>query len=245
MTTTQGSAQQQSEGGGGAPPSGGNKSRAGARNLLTVSLSRFFSQAENMRAVLPYMTGDSEISLRLIDWFVTNFSKKHNVILSHELGRGNLVHFNVYLNYRSQLKAYSKQQFDPFRRRDRIVFFWARDSSVETTIGQLNFFRWMLQNRVIDYVAQNAAVIERDMMACQRIAASEKDGGGGGGGVGDDKIDDDACSSTSSDDNAGAGDARGGGKKDAASRRKRCELSQCTATRIMTRVAGAHTVVFE
>ena len=125
-----------------------------------------------MRAVLPYITGDSEVSLRLIDWFVTNFSKKHNVVLSHELadGSGTSVHFNVYLNYRAQLKAYSKQQFDPFRRRDRIEFFYDEGSpSVETTIGQLNFFRWMLQNRVIDYVTRHAAAIERDMIACQRV----------------------------------------------------------------------------
>jgi hypothetical protein len=222
------------------------RSRAGARNLLMVSLSRFFAEPVNMRTVLPYMSGDSEVSLRLIDWFVTNFSKKHNVILQHELSDGTTVHFNVYLNYRAQLKAYSKQQFDPFRRRDRIEFAYEEGSpAVETTIGQLNFFRWMLQNRVIDYVARHAAAIERDMMACQRVDA--------GDAATPDKAAPPQPESTRVHSQlpaplAYAPDAAAAGvaAPPAAFQSRRCELSQpCTAIRTMTRVSGAHTVAFE
>ena len=221
-----------------------SRSRAGARNLLMVALSRFYASPENMAAVLPYMTGESEVSLRLIDWFVTNFSKKHNVVLSHEISDGHQVHFNVYLNYRAQLKAYSKQQFDPFRRRDRIAFFYDESSgSVETTIGQLNFFRWMLQNRVIDYVAQNAAAIERDMMACQRVDMAPD------GGVEPDMPHMRPPQMASAD--AAASSVHPPASAPPAAhhhhhhRVRRCELSQCAATRNMTRVTGAHLVVFE
>ena len=207
-----------------------------------VSLSRFFAEPVNMRAVLPYITGDSEVSLRLIDWFVTNFSKKHNVVLSHELADGSGVHFNVYLNYRAQLKAYSKQQFDPFRRRDRIEFFYDEASpSVETTIGQLNFFRWMLQNRVIDYVSTHADTIERDMISCQRVNA-----------VVESTHSQPAPRSQSisprrrSDASASAIVSTGNAAFAAESAARRCELSQqCCAIRSMTRVPGAHTVAFE
>jgi hypothetical protein len=77
-------------------------------------------------------------------------------------------HFNVYLSYRSQLKAYSKQQFDPFRRRDRINFYYEKTKFIETTIGQLNFFRWVIQNNIIEYIIANMDVIEKDMVSVQK-----------------------------------------------------------------------------
>jgi hypothetical protein len=145
------------------------KVRSGARCLLTVSLSRFYSQAANLKEVLPYVDGTSDISLRLIDWFVTNYAKKHNVVLLSK----SAAHFNVYLSYRSQLKAYSKQQFDPFRRRDRLTFYYdTRGGAIETTIGQLNFFRWMLTNNVLAYVRDHVDLVEADMVASQKAEAA-------------------------------------------------------------------------
>ena len=69
---------------------------------------------------------------------------------------------NVYHSYKSQLKAYSKKRFDPFCRRDRIDFV-INDYTIETTIGQLNFFKWAIKNLVIDYIIDNKKEIENDM----------------------------------------------------------------------------------
>ena len=80
------------------------------------------------------------------------------------------------MNYKTQLKAYSKKQFDPFQRRDRISFGIIQDGiskNIITTIGQLNFFRWAIQNKVIDYAAENYASIEKDMNAS--IKSRKKD----------------------------------------------------------------------
>lgn len=149
--------------------SSSSKIRAAARNLLTVSLSRFYAQGGHMKELLPYIDGTASISLRLIDWFVTNYAKTHNVILTRKSANGDMTSFNVFLSYRAQLKAYSKQQFDPFRRRDRIMFHYdVHGGVVETTIGQLNFFRWMLTNNVMSYVRDHAELIERDMIDCQK-----------------------------------------------------------------------------
>ena len=52
---------------------------------------------------------------------------------------------NVFHSYKSQLKAYSKKRFDPFCRRDRILFKMDSMHSVETTIGQLNFLSGQFQ----------------------------------------------------------------------------------------------------
>lgn len=144
-----------------------------SKDLLMISLSKFYQNKTNMNDIIKIIEGESEISLRLIDWFVTNYSKKKNTVITKE-DNNNVLHFNVYLSYRSQLKAYSKQLFDPFRRRDRIMFQYDKDKSMETTIGQLNFFRWILQNNLLEYIQKNMKDIESDMIKTQKDNQKKK-----------------------------------------------------------------------
>ena len=62
-----------------------------------------------------------------------------------------------------KLKAYSKRRFDPFCRWERISIPYKTETFIETTIGQLNFFKWALENKVIDYIEENYEMIENDM----------------------------------------------------------------------------------
>lgn len=101
------------------------------------------------------------MSLRLIDWFVTNYSRKNNT--------GYLVNnqeFLVYNNYKSQLKAYSKKMFDPFCRRERIMFQIGDREAFITTVGKLNFFRWAIEKGVLEYISVHQEAIEKDMNLC-------------------------------------------------------------------------------
>lgn len=134
-----------------------------------TSLSKFYICKPNIEKIVPIINGKSEISLRLLDWFVTNYSKK--TVTNITIGEESI---NVYLSYRSQLKAYSKQQFDPFRRRDRITFYFDKDEFVETTIGQLNFFRWVIQNNILEYILENIKDIEVDMFSMQKKCSLDK-----------------------------------------------------------------------
>jgi hypothetical protein len=98
----------------------------------------------------------------------------------------------VHAHYRSQLKAFSKQQFDPFRRRERIIFELPNQQhSIETTVGQLNFFRWAIESGVLQYVVEHKVHIERDMCAVLDAASAKasaaKEGHAGDGEADDDK----------------------------------------------------------
>lgn len=143
------------------------------KDLLMISLSKYYSNKNNINTIIPIIQGNSNISLRLLDWFVTNFSKKYGIVITHN-HENNIIHFNVYLSYRSQLKAYSKQQFDPFKRRERIKFFYDKSDFIESTIGQLNFFRWILQNNILDYIQINIKNIENDMISSQKENINKK-----------------------------------------------------------------------
>jgi hypothetical protein len=133
------------------------------QELLLVSLTKYYQHApeQRIRKIVDIIEGRSSISLRLIDWYVTNYCKTNNIVL---LDAATSEYFNVYMNYRSQLKAFKKIQFDPFRRRDRIMFPYDEDKALHTTIGQLNFFRWAIEHKIIDTIERNLSTIERDMM---------------------------------------------------------------------------------
>ena len=143
----------------------GNKNNyniSSKKDLLMQSLINFFATKENLDKVIPIITGKSKISLRILDWFVTNYSKKNNISYEIELNNKKK-NFIVYLDYKSQLKAYSKKQFDPFCRRERISFFDHSNTELVTTVGQLNFFRWAIETNIINYIIENFSLIENDM----------------------------------------------------------------------------------
>ena len=136
-------------------------------NLLLSTLNIFYQKDNNIDKMLSIINGQSSISLRLVDWFVTNYSKKHFVIYPLNGGR-----FKVYDDYKLKLRAYSKKRFDPFCRWERITIPYKNNVSMQTTIGQLNFFKWALENNIIDYIEKNYEAIEKDMNA--RNSGSKK-----------------------------------------------------------------------
>ena len=145
--------------------------------LLYESLIQFFENEYYQEQLYMILTNEKKISLRSIDWFITNYSKKNNIYyLIYENKEGIrkfnendnklIKNINVFLSYKSQLKAYSKKKFDPFCRRERINFYFKNDKVIETTIGQLNFFRWAFENLVIDFISEHKKEIEDDMNLC-------------------------------------------------------------------------------
>jgi len=158
--------------------------------LLLDSLKKFYGDKENGERLLSILIDGKLISLRSIDWFITNYSKKNNICyLLYETEtkkysfseKKNKFHMglNVYHSYKSQLKAYSKKKFDPFCRRDRLLFKIDDDNSIETTIGQLNFFKWAITNLIMEYISENKTKIENDMNSAlkkTKLNEDKKDG---------------------------------------------------------------------
>lgn len=110
-----------------------------------------------------------KVSLRVLDWFVTNYAKMNNVSYVSKSGK----HVIVYLAYKSHLKAYSKRMFDPFCRHDRIDFH-----GISTTVGQLNFFAWAIEDEILDYMKERMSDIHADMET--RMTSTTKSGGAAG-----------------------------------------------------------------
>ena len=152
------------------------------QDLLLTKIKKFFKHESNIKELLEIINGKTKLSLRIIDWFVTNYSKKKLIIIKNKkrqierfVGRSkispktkkkleeNFEEFNVHLNYKGQLKSFQKKQFDPFCRRQRINFYYTNDKHFVTTVGQLNFFKWAIENNILQYIKDNIDVIEKDM----------------------------------------------------------------------------------
>lgn len=158
--------------------------------LMLSSLSAYYKTRPEQRDMMYHIvTGDSKISLRVIDWFVTHYARINNIVYwlddyikptmyeelpSSEAVHRNLRKFHLYLEYRAQLQSYTKMYFDPFRRYERITFVMETDPLVviESTVGQLNFFRWALQHNVIEYIMLHLSDIEDAMSSFQSNASS-------------------------------------------------------------------------
>lgn len=114
--------------------------------------------------MLAVINGTTNISLRIMDWFVTNYSKKHYTVYDLEGSGTPPKRFKVYVDYKLKLRAYSKKRFDPFCRWERInVPHMGGTTYIQTTLGQLNFFKWAIENQVLRYIHENYSVIESDM----------------------------------------------------------------------------------
>jgi hypothetical protein len=135
----------------------------------------FYKNEQNLDRMLKIITGESRISLRIVDWFATNYAKKYYTLYTIDESENNVERrFKVYVDYKLKLKAYSKKRFDPFCRWERISIPYKNDKYIETTIGQLNFFKWALENKVVDYIDKNYETIEKDMN-CRNSTSKRKE----------------------------------------------------------------------
>lgn len=135
--------------------------------LLKKNLEQFYKNKEHAQKFLDVIQKNTEYSLRVIEWFCNNYSKKFNIIY-----QVNKKDFNVYLSYKSQLDSYQKKQFDPFRREHsgfgkfqiKLIGSASKDPvTIETTVCQLNFFKWCITMKIFDYIQKHIREIKEDM----------------------------------------------------------------------------------
>lgn len=166
-------------------------------NILLNQLKFFYENTKNLETLFKILnhnnlykkSKETKISLRLIDWFVTNYCKKNKVIIQKKV-KNKIEYINIYNNYKSNLRAFSKQLFDPFRRKNIIYLNYTirnnkiyisfsyenntKKNFIKTTIGQVNFFKWIIDNNIYEYITNNKKIIENDMIISQRENNNKK-----------------------------------------------------------------------
>ena len=86
-----------------------NSSYITQNDLLLKNLLVFYNTEENdnLDNMLRIITGESKISLRIVDWFATNYAKKFYTLYTIDQTIDNVARrFKVYDDYKLKLKAY-------------------------------------------------------------------------------------------------------------------------------------------
>jgi hypothetical protein len=112
------------------------------------------------------------ISLRVLEWVVTKFSKK-NV----DINIDDKEYFSINIMYKAQLKSYKKSNFDPFRRDRKFMYNYDKkdlSKKVITTLGQLNFFKWAISNKIIECVERHYETIIEAMNKYNKLDKIKK-----------------------------------------------------------------------
>ena len=127
-------------------------------DTLLDSINQFYENPINSKHLVDILDKKSSISLRNLEWFITNYSKKKS--LSYKTFEGKT--FAVHCAYKSSLDGYSKKLFDPFCRTDKFEYSVPQsESKVTTTVAQLNFIRWCIKNGIIDYITNNKCLLTK------------------------------------------------------------------------------------
>lgn len=135
-------------------------------------ISTFYTNERVLDLLIPIVTQSYDISLRVLDFFCTNWTKLHRVVSVVTVsGRQETV--NIFSLYKDALRHWRRKLFDPFRRRERIYFRHPEtDELLATTCAQLNFLKWAETYGVLDRIREQLPQIESDMLQC--LGASRK-----------------------------------------------------------------------
>lgn len=131
--------------------------------FLLKELKEFYDIGNIKNILIPLLTQKGQISLRALDWLVTNYSKKLNILCKSKVNNGKLI--NIFHSYKLALQHYKRRYFDPFRRRTRFEIVVDKEE-YETTLGQLNFLMWSYRLGILEYAYMHSEKIEKDMNTC-------------------------------------------------------------------------------
>jgi hypothetical protein len=141
-------------------------------------VNQTLSQSPEFVQVCVEIVGDHRLSLRTLDWLVTNFAKRTALRIQGPDGGSVYVHDA----YRAGLAAFRRRHFDPFCRAQRRTHDGRRVSeyatlhssggkALQTCISQLNFMEWAHRHGVLAYAMEHEDAIVADM---NRVAASQR-----------------------------------------------------------------------
>ena len=152
-------------------------SLSGADKVLLDSIIEYYNEnTEYITKLISIVKRKNGMSLRVIDYLCTNYSKENSIIISTKDGH---IPRDLNSDYQKNLNAYNKKYLDPFSRRNKIVINVSYDNNEthekrNTSIGQLNFFRWFFKNNIDQYLSREKKTVEAHMKKMENESKKSK-----------------------------------------------------------------------
>ena len=111
----------------------------------------------NHKYKLIYNNKSYKLSLRFLDEFITRYCLYYKTTINVNNKYFVIPLFNIYIRYQAQLNSHHKDYFDPFKRVKECqkIEFITNNFKFITTLCQLNFFKWIIENDIIQYIENN------------------------------------------------------------------------------------------
>ena len=110
--------------------------------------------------LVPILTGFHRVSIRVMDWYVTNYTKKHCTSYLFESEKSSRM-FHVHDEYNEKCNAQGRRLFDPFRRGPRVFFETSDGLMHESTLGQIFFWHWADVHGVLKNLEKDLHAVEK------------------------------------------------------------------------------------
>jgi hypothetical protein len=145
------------------------------RSLYT-KVDKFFRKEcpqKDKDKMVKIINNEDELSLRFLNWV----GMKHSATMpALEITNddGTVTYSDVKISYKARLDTHSKKYFDPFRRGARFDYQYDTNDptkTVETTLCQLNYFRWIITLGLLKYIEEHEDQLKNKMST---FNASEK-----------------------------------------------------------------------
>ena len=134
--------------------------------MLFEELNEFYNNCDikEIELIIEIIDGNHKVSLRFLDWFVTRYCYLYKLSINVNNSHIKNQEVNIHISYDAQLKSVGKRKFDPFRRNKKFLYnFGCHNICKLTTLGQLNFFKWLLNYGIITYVYENYDTINEKL----------------------------------------------------------------------------------
>lgn len=145
------------------------------RVLLESIIDWYNDNPEHIEKYMEIVKRKNGMSLRVIDWLVTNYSKEKSISIETN---ADCLPRDLNRDYQKNLTAYNKKNLDPFARKNKInVKVSHKDQNEEirsTTVGQLNFFRWFCRNNLDVYISKEKTKIDAHMKESENCKKHDK-----------------------------------------------------------------------
>jgi len=127
--------------------------------VLFTSLQDYFKDQTKIQKLIDIRDHIYGITPRFLDWFVVHYSRKHPIYVNG---------YHIYELYKNAIKSYGKDHFDPFCRKHKVVIQIFNDALIQTSISQLNFIRWAIDTKIIDFIEHNLQMFITEMLLFQQ-----------------------------------------------------------------------------
>lgn len=130
------------------------------RNDLLIELQKYYTPGK-FAIILPVLMGEDVLTMSIINYVVITYSKKYDSCII-EKNKTKTVYTYINRSYDAKLDQDRRQCFDAFCREPKIYFEYEPGKSILTSVAQLNFYKWVLDIGLLDFIRENYDHIKYD-----------------------------------------------------------------------------------